>query len=148
MADGKTAIVTRLAPVYDPSTGEFLGDAHIETAHRSGKRRAKPKGGFVMLQKAALKRLELTGSQWQVFSQLLAHMDHTTAESRVMVGEIAEAIGSTQPSVSRSMKVLQDRHIVVKLGLGRYRVSSHIAYLSGETEDQRSMDPTPEWRQP
>jgi DNA-binding transcriptional ArsR family regulator len=146
MTAGKTAVITQLAPAFDPATGEHLADVHIETAVRMGRKRAKSRGGFVMLQKAALKKLDLTAAQWQVFSQLLGHMDHTNAESRVQVGEIAENLGIAQPNVSRAMKALQDRRIVFRLGLGRYRISSHIAHLTGDDAEVRDTDPTPEWR--
>lgn len=145
MGSGKTAVVTTLQPAFHPETGEHIADIHVDRIVKAGRRKKTQRGGFVMLSKVGLKKIELTGAQWSVFAQLLAHMDHTNGESRIMLQEIAEATGTKSPNVSRCMKELQDRDMVIKLGVGRYRINSHIAHLAGADDDIVDSDPEPKW---
>ena len=149
MTEGKTAKVTTLSPAFHPDTGEHLADVYVDKIVKTGRRKAKLQaGGFVMLSKSALKKVELTGAQWSIFAQLLALMDHTTGESRVATSELSETTGMAAPSVSRALREMQDRKLMLKLGVGRYRINTHIAQLAGADEAIRDADPEPEWSRP
>jgi DNA-binding MarR family transcriptional regulator len=146
MTEGKTAVVTTISPAYHPDTGEHVADVHIDKIVKTGRRKAKlQKGGFVMLSKVGLRKIELTSAQWSIFAQLLAFMDHTTGESRVSTSELAEITGMVAPNVSRALREMQDRKLLLKLGVSRYRINSHIAHLAGADEEIRDSDPEPEW---
>lgn len=146
MTEGKTAKVTTLSPAFHPETGEHLADVFVEKIVKTGRRKAKLQaGGFVMLSKSGLRKLDLTGAQWSIFAQMLALVDHTTGESRVSTSELAETTGMRTQNVSRALREMQDRKLMLKLGVGRYRINTHIVQLAGADEAVRDADPEPEW---
>lgn len=99
----------------------------------------------MMLTQRSMAKLDLTTAQWRVLMFLGSRRDRTTMESRVLVREIANALGMQQPNVSRVLIDLQKRDVIYKLGTGVYRINNHIAYMGDQTATQVAADPEPEW---
>ena len=95
-----------------------------------------------------LNRIELTGLEYKVLFALLQRVPEKGGiEARCAVSEIAEAIGAHQPSVSRVMKDLRDRHVVRTPRAGLHEINPWIAY-SGDFDAWNSEAdswPEPTW---
>jgi DNA-binding MarR family transcriptional regulator len=96
----------------------------------------------IALTRESLTRLRLTGTEWRVLNQLLAHYDADAGDVRYTVGEIATDLGIAQPAISRAIRHLEDRRIIRRLHRAHWLINSH---LVGPVID---ADPEPEWSRP
>ncbi len=114
--------VTRLKPLYD-KTGKLKGYVDKYTGEEFGfpvivGRKRNPYGkGWVMNSQEALEILakdkEITGEAYRVLFFICARLDFENWV-QVPVTEIAQELDLRQPNVSRAMKVLEEKEIILR----------------------------------
>ncbi|NJO93841.1 MAG: MarR family transcriptional regulator [Hydrococcus sp. RM1_1_31] len=114
--------VTRLKPLYDQA-GKLKGYVDKYTGEEFGfpvivGRKRNPYGkGWVMNSQEALEILakdkEITGEAYRVLFFICARLDFENWV-QVPVTEIAQELDLRQPNVSRAMKVLEDKQIILR----------------------------------
>ncbi len=114
--------VTRLKPLYD-KTGKLKGYVDKYTGEEFGfpvivGRKRNPYGkGWVMNSQEALEILakdkEITGEAYRVLFFICARLDFENWV-QVPVTEIANELDLRQPNVSRAMKVLEEKEIILR----------------------------------
>jgi DNA-binding transcriptional ArsR family regulator len=114
--------VTRLKPLYDQA-GKLRGYVDKYTGEEFGfpvivGRKRNPYGkGWVMNSQEALEILakdkEITGEAYRVLFFICARLDFENWV-QVPVTEIAQELDLRQPNVSRAMKVLEDKQIILR----------------------------------
>ena len=114
--------VTRLKPLYD-KTGKLKGYVDKYTGEEFGfpvivGRKRNPYGkGWVMNSQEALEILakdkEITGEAYRVLFFICARLDFENWV-QVPVTEIAQELDLRQPNVSRAMKVLETKEIILR----------------------------------
>lgn len=142
---GRTANLHTVEPVYDPKTGEHVGNVVRDVPVPLGKTKPRPrKEPFIMFTQRSLRLLNITGSQNRVLNLLASVRDRTTGQSRLLIREMADRLDMFESGVSRALIDMQRREIVFKEGTGVYRINNHIAY-SGDNATDVTMDPEPTW---
>jgi DNA-binding transcriptional ArsR family regulator len=114
--------VTRLKPLYD-EVGKLKGYVDKYTGEEFGfpvivGRKRNPYGkGWVMNSQEALEILakdkEITGETYRVLFLICARLDFENWV-QVPVTEIAQELDLRQPNVSRAMKVLEEKEIILR----------------------------------
>lgn len=110
------------------------------------KRSRRVSQGYAMLDTESMGMLDLSRQEYRVFSFLLSKMD-ATGEIRVTMTYIARGTGMTRPNVSKTMKSLRERHIVIDHAYGVFRINASIAWV-GEWKKWNAaaqLDPEPVW---
>lgn len=93
-------------------------------------------------------RLELSSLEHRVLMAVMAAVpEKGGADAFCTMREIAGAVGSPQPSVWRTMDVLQDRRILRKVRNGRWHVNAWLMF-NGDFDSwnaEADLDPEPIW---
>jgi Firmicute plasmid replication protein (RepL) len=114
--------VTRIKPLYDP-TGKLKGYVDKYTGEEFGfpvivGRKRNPYGkGWVMNSQEALeivaKDKDIKGETYRVLFFICARLDFENWV-QISITEIAKELGMHQPDVSKAMKVLEDKQIILR----------------------------------
>lgn len=110
-------------------------------------RKKKVAHGYLMVDTESLGMLDLSRQEYRVFSFLLSKVEPGTGEIRVTNMYIAKSIGMTQANVSKTMKSLRERNIILAHDYGVWRVSAWIAWV-GEWKKwykASTEEPEPRW---
>lgn len=113
-------------------------------ASRGRKRRVSQ--SFAMIDAESIGMLDLSRQEYRVFSFLLSKVDGS-GEIRVTNAYIAKSIGMTAVNVSKTMRLLRERQIVLAEGYGVWRINAWIAWV-GEWKKwgkAAADDPEPTW---
>lgn len=118
-------------------------------------RRRRRKQGWrdhvALVDMGLMSRLELSGNEWRILTCIMSCIpEKGGADAFVTMQEIAALTGISVPSISRTMKVMRERNIVMKTTrhTGRWHVNAWLAY-NGDFESwnsQAEVDPEPIWR--
>jgi hypothetical protein len=114
---------------------------------RTNKQRSKKvASGYVMVDTESFGMLDLSRQEYRVFSFLLSKVDGA-GEIRVTNQYISKAIGMTSNNVSRTMKSLRERDIVISEGYGVWRINAWIAWVGEWKKWNKASqdDPEPTW---
>lgn len=103
--------------LIDYDTGEMLNGIPVWVGRKSAFTQMYGKGGFLVMAQEALLRLamdkELTQEPMRVFVYLCARLDFENY-IRVPQVEICEALSMKKPNVSRAVKLLENKGIILK----------------------------------
>lgn len=113
------------------STGEIIDV--VAPAIRGRKRKGRRKM-FALMDLEALDMLELTGVEWAVLHRLMRAVSPETNEAHISGAEIADHLGKPRSNVTRALKELRDRRVIVTRRRGVHKVNSHIMYR-GSNQD-------------
>lgn len=114
------------------STGEII-DVVAPTI-RGGRRRKGKRKVFAMVDVQALKMLQLTGVEWAVLHHVMAVVDMNSNEAAISVDELASQLGKDRSNVSRALRDMRERGIIVTRRRGVHKVNSHIMFR-GSNQD-------------
>lgn len=95
-------------------------------------------------------RLELSGLEHRILIAIMAAVPEKGGTGAFITGtEIAEKVNSTQPAVSRALRSLRDRRVILKPDgrVGRYQVNAWLMY-NGDFESwaaETENTPEPIW---
>lgn len=95
-------------------------------------------------------RLELSGLEHRILIAIMSAVPEKGGTVAFITGtEIAEKVGSTQPAVSRALRSLRERRVILKpdARVGRYQVNAHLMY-NGDFESwaaEADVTPEPIW---
>lgn len=134
-------------PFYDPDTGvEKVRLTVREPEEEAGPHRGRPRRGSTRVRASrgraskvtkkwayvdaeSMSMLDLTRQEFRVFTFMMGKMDQPAGEIRVTGAYIARTIGMTEANVSKTLKSLRERLIIIPEGLGIWRMNSWIAYM-------------------
>lgn len=150
--DESTGEVKQKLLINEPDTqepGPFRGrppKGATRTQVTRGRQKRVAKG-YVMLDTESMGMLDLSRQEYRVFSFLLSKVETGTGEIRVTNMYICKSIGMTQPNVSKAMKSLRERHIVIAEGYGVWRINAWIAWVGEWKKWYKASqdDPEPQW---
>lgn len=150
----------------DPATGEVrrVLEIYEPDVEEAGPHRGRPKKGttrtrvtkgraskvtkkWAYVDAESMAMLDLTHQEYRVFSFMMGKMEAPAGEIRVTGAYIARSIGMTQQNVSKTLKSLRERLVIIPEGLGIWRMNSWIAYM-GEYKKWYPAamdDPEPYW---
>jgi DNA-binding transcriptional ArsR family regulator len=111
-------------PVGPKKTGR---PANTRTRARKG-RVSKVTKRFAYVDAESMSMLDLTRQEWRVFQYMIGMIDQGTNTIRVTGVFIAKSIGMTQANVSKTLKALKERNIIIQEDHGVYRINSWIAW--------------------
>ena len=133
---------------YDPDTGveQVKLRIHEPIIEEPGPHRGRPRKGttrvrvsqgrtskvtkkWAYVDAESMSMLDLSHQEYRVFSFMMGKMDQPAGEIRVTGAYIARSIGMTQNNVSKTMKSLRERLIIIPEGIGIWRMNSWIAYM-------------------
>lgn len=150
--DPGTGEVKRRLKLFEPETeepGPLRGRPRKGTTrNRITRKRSKRVGnGYAMLDTESMGMLDLTRQEWRVFSFLLSKVETGTGEIRVTNSYISKSIEMTPNNVSRTMKSLRERHIILAEAYGVWRINSNIAWVGDwkKWNAAANDDPEPIW---
>ncbi len=132
--DEDTGEVRRVLEIYEPDVDE------------PGPHRGRPKKGttrtrvtkgrtskvtkkWAYVDAESMSMLDLSRQEYRVFTFMMGKMDQPAGEIRVTGAYIARSIGMTETNVSKTLKSLRERLIIIPEGLGIWRMNSWIAYM-------------------
>jgi len=101
--------------------------ANTRTRIRKG-RQGKVTKNFAYVDVESMAMLDLTRQEYRVFTFLCSMIDQGTNHIRVTGVYIAKSIGMTQNNVSRTLKALRERNIIIAVDHGVWRINSWIAW--------------------
>jgi hypothetical protein len=143
--ESKTNVVRFRGEVDD------TGQAVTVAVPRKRKRKRGWRDHVSLMDVGLMSQLELNGTEHRVLMAVMASVpERGGADARCSLTDIATSLGIAVSSVSRAMKELRDRNIVLKTSnrIGHYRVNTWLAYNgdfdSWATEVEK--DPEPKWR--
>jgi DNA-binding transcriptional ArsR family regulator len=133
----ETGEVRRVLEIYEPdveAVGPHRGRpkkgttrTRVINSRRGERGKVTKKWAYVDAESMSL--LDLTRQEYRVFQFLMGKMEQPSGEIRVTGAYIARSIGMTPANVSKSMKSLRERLIIIPEGLGIWRMNSWIAYM-------------------
>lgn len=124
-------------------------DVHID-APRRRKRRKGWREKVALLDLTNLNRLDLSALEYRVlFAMMEAVPEKGGRDAFITLREVAEKVGSTNPSVSRCVKDLRERNILFKRDghVGRYSINAWLMF-NGDFDSwssEASEDAEPIW---
>lgn len=157
--------VERVEPDIDPLTGEVRHALDIQVPYdepgpfrgrppRGATRKRMTRGrsrkvstGYAMVDTESMGMLDLSRQEYRVFSFLMSKADTGTGEIRVTNTYIVRGTGMTANNVSKTMKLLRERNIIIAEGYGVWRFNSNILWV-GEWKKwgkAAADDPEPIW---
>lgn len=149
--DPDTGQVRRKLEIYEPDVeepGPVRGRPTRGTTRtrvsRGRKRRVSQ--AFAQVDLESIGMLDLSRQEYRVFSCLLSKVD-PTGEIRVTNMYLARSAGMSESNVSKTMRVLRERNIVIAEGYGVWRINAWIAWV-GEWKKwgkAAADDPEPTW---
>jgi DNA-binding transcriptional ArsR family regulator len=95
-------------------------------------------------------RLELSGQEYRVLIAVIMHIpEKGGSDAFCTMQEIADTLGIAHQSVSRTMKSLRDRNIIIRRSskIGRWHVNAWLAF-NGDFDSwnaEAESDPEPIW---
>jgi DNA-binding transcriptional ArsR family regulator len=136
------------APFYDPDTGVEKVKLTVQepVEEEAGPHRGRPRKGttrtrvthgrvgkvtkrWAYVDAESMMLLDLTRQEYRVFTFMMGKMESPSGEIRVTGAYIARSIGMTETNVSKTLKSLRERLIIIPEGLGIWRINSWIAYM-------------------
>lgn len=145
---GPTRRVTRKLHLVDTDTGQVTeGDATWEEPSKRTRKGRRMTFTMIETSPDGIGRLHLTGFEFRVLLQFIAHMDTDSSDVRTRISDLAADLDAKAPNVSRAVATLRDRRIVFRESASRWRVNKHIAYR-GSADDwgqKYYTDPEPIW---
>lgn len=111
-------------PVGPRKTGR---PANTRTRVRKG-RVTKVTKRYAYVDTESMAMLRLTVQEHRVFTFMMSMIDQGTNEIRVTGVFIAKSIGMTQANVSKTLKSLRERLIIIPVDHGVWRINSWIAW--------------------
>ena len=126
------------------------GQAVEIDAPRRRRRKRGWRDSVSMVDTGLMVRLEMSGLEYRIFHAVASHIpEKGGTDAFCTMQEIADQLGVAQQSVSRAMKALRERRIILKRSnrIGRWHVNSWLLYngdfdsWNAEAED----DPEPIW---
>lgn len=129
---------------------QIHGDVEWQEPVKQGRKSARERKHRVFAlvdARNAMARLEFTGLEGRVFWTVAAAADPTTNECRITGEQIAARLDTVGPSISRALKELRDRRILISTGRSQWMVNPWISYY-GRAEDWETVTlehPEPEW---
>lgn len=115
---------------------------------RRRKRRKGWRDKVALTDVTLLAKLELTGLEMRLLIAVMSHVpEKGGADAFCTQAELAAQLGVLQPSVTRAMKELQARQIVVSAGRGRWHVNTWLMY-NGDFDSwnaEAEQDAEPIW---
>jgi len=111
---------------------------------RGRKRRVSQ--AFAQVDLESIGMLDLSRQEYRVFSCLLSKVD-PTGEIRVTNMYLARSAGMSESNVSKTMRVLRERNIVIAEGYGVWRINAWIAWVGEWKKWGKAVadDPEPTW---
>ena len=95
---------------------------------------------FALLDIESIDRLKLTALEWEVLHRIMRAVNGETNEAAITVGRIATDLDRPQPSVSRALTALRDRHIVYSGAPGTFRVNAWLSFRGSNDDWNIAMD--------
>lgn len=135
-------------PFYDPDTGVEKVKLTVQepVEEEAGPHRGRPRKGttrtrvqhgragkvtrkWAYVDAESIGMLDLSRQEYRVFTFMMGKMESPSGEIRVTGAYIARSIGMTEANVSKTLKSLRERLIIIPEGLGIWRMNSWIAYM-------------------
>lgn len=115
----------------------------VEEEEYVAKRKHRPKAlrkQWTLVDHRALSHLRMTALQWHIFVVMLGDLDTIRNEVWLTGTEIADRIGTYQPTVHRAMRDMIERGIIAKVGNGRYSINKNLAFRGSANEWDDATD--------
>jgi CRP-like cAMP-binding protein len=126
--DEATGEVRPILDLYEPVGPTKTGrPANTRTRVRKG-RKNKVTKRFAYVDTESMAMLRLTVQEHRVLYFMMSMIDQGTNEIRVTGVFIAKSIGMTQANVSKTLRSLRERLIIIPVDHGVWRINSWIAW--------------------
>jgi hypothetical protein len=127
--DPDTGEVHPLLALYEPVAPMQTGrPKNTRTRITSGRTRRVTKN-FAYVDTESMAMLDLSHQEYRVFSFMMSKMEQPSGEIRVTGAYIARSIHMTAVNVSKTLKSLRERLIIIPEGHGSWRMNSWIMWM-------------------
>jgi DNA-binding transcriptional ArsR family regulator len=129
----------------NPETGE------LEEMAAAPKKRRRPRKEirFVLVEvENTMRHLRMTTNEWALFWELAAVTDRESGQARIRTAELAEKLEVAPQNVSRLLRNLRDRNIILSEGLSVWRISPRLLTRQAVERWEKDMQDAPgiKWR--
>ena len=122
-------------------TGEVVD---VEMPVLRGRKRRGKKRVYGLTDLESIARLRLHAAEWTVLNRIMAGLNGETNESSVTHALLADECGMARPNISRIMKTLTERRIIIPVRYGVYRVNPWIVYRGSNDDWTIATEPEEE----
>jgi hypothetical protein len=112
------------------------------------RRRVRREIRFVMIEVESARNLRLTGKEWEMFWEFAAATDRENGQARIRTAELAKRLEMIPQNVSRMLRKLKDRNVILEEGLSVWRINPRLLTRGSVERWQVDIDAAPgiQWR--